>query len=88
MIKISKLDSIVSDVRERKIGTLEARVKILDWINKIEVDEAIDLVKNLSLCEVSHRRELLIDFSKWIFSERKDVTIKMIKEDVETFLGN
>jgi hypothetical protein len=52
MIKISKLDSIVSDVRERKIGTLEARVKILDWINKLEVDEAIDLVKSLSLCAV------------------------------------
>ena len=52
------------------------------------VSELIDLVKNLSLSGVSQRSELLIDFSKWIFSERKDVTIKMIKEDVETFLGN
>tara|TARA_R110001632_G_scaffold86974_1_gene189372 strand:- start:357 stop:608 length:252 start_codon:yes stop_codon:yes gene_type:complete len=54
--------------------------KLLDFEKEVK--------KQFFLHDVSQRSELLIDFSKWIFSERKDVTIKMIKEDVETFLGN
>lgn len=49
MIKISELDKIIEDVRYRKIRTMEARVKILTWIENLEPDEAIDLVKKLTI---------------------------------------
>lgn len=54
----------------------------------IAIDKVVSEFENLFISGVSNRREMLIDFCKWIFSERKDVTIKMIKDDVETYLGN
>ena len=52
MIKISELDKILSDVRYRKIRTLEGRVKILSWIENLEVDEITDLVKKFDIANV------------------------------------
>lgn len=73
-------DSMVEEIE----GTL-----MEEWILQAMEEYHQSKLKNHGdIADVSKQRKLLIDFSEWIFSERKDVTKKMIRKDVETFLVN